>query len=257
MNNEGQRTSREVIEQKLSQNTTVMDATGETIGVVTGYDMQGGYMDVGGGTLFATETRIPLAAIGDTGASGVYLTGTKDELAQQYGGDVGAAMETARPAQPVAQAPTPAPEQARRQAQSTAQTRTDDTITVPVFEEQLVVGKQRQETGRVHLHKEVVTEQQSIPVTLRHEEVTVERVAFTGQTSAADLKNAFQDQDFEVKVMGEEAVVGKQAHVVEEVRLHKDDTQEQQQVTGTVRKERVVVDETDTTQSQTRTPRRG
>ncbi len=39
MNNEGQRTSREVIEQKLGESATVMDATGETIGVVTGYDL--------------------------------------------------------------------------------------------------------------------------------------------------------------------------------------------------------------------------
>jgi stress response protein YsnF len=53
--------------------------------------------------------------------------------------------------------------------------------------------------------------------------------------------------------MGEEAIVGKQAHVVEEVRLHKDDTQEQQQVTGSVRKERVVVDEMDETGNLTAT----
>jgi len=254
MNNEGQRTSRAVIEQKLGESATVMDATGETIGVVTDYDMQGGYMTVSAGRLFAAETHIPLDAIGDTGASGLYLRGTKDELTRQYGGGAGAPMATPRPAQPVAPSATV---RATDRVTATDQTvrQANDDIRVPVYEEELVVGKQQEERGRVHLHKDVVTEQESIPVTLRHEEVTVERVAVTGQATQADLTNAFQDQDVEVSVMGEEAVVGKRLHEVEEVRLHKNVTQEQEQVTDTVRKERVVVDGVDTTPEQER-PRR-
>jgi len=257
MNNEGQRTSREVIEQKLGESATVMDATGETIGVVTHYDMQGGYMDVGGGMLFAEETRIPLDAIGDTGASGLYLTGSKDELARQYGGGAGAMdeaagapMETTRPAQPIAGATVAggAPDQATDQVTTTDRTmRHADTgdIRVPVYEEELVVGKRQEQVGDVHVHKDVVQEQESVPVTLSHEEVTVERVAITGQASQADLPNAFQDQDIEVPVMGEEAVVGKQVREVEEVRLHKQASEKQQQVSDTVRRERVVVDGVD------------
>jgi len=253
MNNEGQRTSREVIEQKLGESATVMDATGETIGVVTGYDLQGGYMDVGGGMLFAKETRIPLDAIGDTGASGLYLRGTSDELTRQYGGGAGAMneaasapMATTRRAQPVAQASVAigSSDQAADQVAATDRTvrQADDDIRVPVYEEELVVGKRQEQVGDVHLRKEVVTAQESVPVTLRHEEVTVERVAVTGQASQADLQNAFQDQVIEVPVMGEEAIVGKQLHQTEEVRLHKDATQVQEQVGGTVRKERVVVE---------------
>ncbi len=261
--------------QQFYEGATVTDMAGEKVGTLHAYDPQGGYITVQKGFLFHKDLYIPVSAVQSTDADGnVQLSLHKDDLADSRydspptGGmaredsyaqtaTVAETTTTTRAQAAPAPTPAPAPASAPRQAQSTAQTRTDDTITVPVFEEQLVVGKQRQETGRVHLHKEVVTEQQSIPVTLRHEEVTVERVAFTGQTSAADLKNAFQDEVIEIPVMGEEAVVGKQAHVVEEVRLHKDDTQEQQQVTGSVRKERVVVDETDTTQSQTRTPRRG
>ncbi len=258
-----QRTSRAVIEQKLREGTAVMDAGGETIGTAINYDLQGGYMDVSGGGLFADTTRVPLAAIGDTGASGLYLTDRKDDLLRQYGG--GGAARPAPPAAATTETETTgAPVPARRPAQTAPQATSDDTIAVPVFEEQLVVGTQQEERGRVHLHKDVVQEQQTVGVALRHEEVTVERVAATGPASQADLQNAFQDQVFEVPVMGEEAVVGTQAHVVEEVRLHKDAIQEQQQVTGTVRKERVTVDETDatpgqgqgaTTQGQTRTPR--
>jgi len=256
MNNEGQRTSREVIEQKLGESATVMDATGETIGVVTGYDLQGGYMDVGGGMLFAKETRIPLDAIGDTGASGLYLRGTSDELTRQYGGGAGAMneaasapMATTRRAQPVAQASVAigSSDQAADQVAATDRTvrQADDDIRVPVYEEELVAGKQQEQIVDVHLRKEVVTEQESVPVTLRHEEVTVERVPVTGQASQADLQTAFQGQDIDVPVMGEEAVAGKQVREVEEVRLHKQATEEQRQVSDTVRRERVVVDGVD------------
>ncbi len=92
-----------------------------------------------------------------------------------------------------------------------------------------------------------MTEQQSVPVTLRHEEVTVERVPFTGDVDPNATQHAFQGQDIDVPLMGEQAVAGKTVREVEEVRLHKDTTQEQEQVTDTVRKERVTVDEVDTT----------
>ncbi len=202
MNNEGQRTSRAVIEQKLGESATVMDATGETIGGVASS---------------ATVAGMP--------------------------------VETTQRVQPVAPASAAlgVPDQAADRVTATDRTvrQADDDIRVPVYEEEMVVGKRQEQVGDVHLRKEVVQEQESIPVTLRHEEVTVERVPVTEQASQADLQHAFQDQDIEVPVMGQEAVVGKQTQEVEEVRLHKGAVQEQQQVSGTVRKERVTVDGTD------------
>ncbi len=209
-------------------------------------------MDVGGGMQFAEETRIPLDAIGDTGASRLYLRGTTDELTRQYGGGAGAPNEaasapiaTTRRAQPVAVGAT---DQVTDRVAATGRTvrQTDiDDIRVPVYEEELLVGKRQEQVGDVHLSKEVVTEQESVPVTLRHEEVTVERVPITGQASQADLQNAFQDQGIDVPMMGEEAVVGKPVREVEEVRLHKQASEEQQQVSDTVRRERVVVNGVD------------
>ncbi len=69
--------------------------------------------------------------------------------------------------------------------------------------------------GCVHLHKDVVQEQETVSVNLRHEEVTVERVPVTGQTRQADLAHAFQHQDIEAPVMGAEAIVGKTVHQTE------------------------------------------
>ena len=253
-----QRMARAVIEQKLREGAAVMDATGETIGNAAGYDMQEGYLVVSGGTLFAESVRVPLSAIGDTGASGLYLSGGKDELLREYGAaSAASASGAASAAGPVtgAAAPTgaagtlqPGGVQAAPQASAVDAAATGGSadaageIRVPVYEEDLVVGTRVEETGRVHLHKEVVQEQESIPVTVRHEEVTVERVPVTGPASAADLTDAFREETIEVPVMGEQAIVGKQAHVVEEVRLHKDVTQEQETVSDTVRKERVIVE---------------
>ncbi len=111
----------------------------------------------------------------------------------------------------------------------------------------MVAGKRQEQVGDVRLHKDVVTEQETVPVTLRREEVTVERVPVSGRTSQADLKNAFQNEDIDVPVMSEEAIVGKQVHETEEVRLHKQSVTEQQQVSDTVHKERVIVDGADNT----------
>ncbi len=250
--------------QQFYQDAAVNDTTGEKIGTLQAYDPEGGYITVQKGFLFHKDLYISVSAVQSTDAEGnVQLSVSKDDLADdRYASPPvsGVASEdryaqTATVAETAttttrAQAP-PAPHQARAAAQNT----TDDTIAVPVFEEELVVGKQQEEMGRVHLHKDVVQEQQTVSVNLRHEEVTVERVPFTGQASQADLQNAFQDQVIEVPVMGEEAIVGKHLRETEEVRLHKDATQVQEQVSGTVRKEHVTVDETDTapTRDQTRT----
>jgi uncharacterized protein (TIGR02271 family) len=57
--------------------------------------------------------------------------------------------------------------------------------------------------------------------------------------------DAFTERDIDVPVMGEELVAGKRAVVTEEVRLRKDAVTEDQQVSDTVRKERVTVEGAD------------
>ncbi len=248
--------------QQFYQDATVYDTADEKIGTVQAYDPQGGYITVQKGFLFHKDLYIPVDAVQRTDAEGnVYLSLHKDDLAdERYDNPpIGGAMSEDSDAQTATVAATTTTTRARqaapvpRQAQATM--RDDDTINVPVLEEELVVGKQREEMGRVHLHKDVVQEQETVSVNLRHEEVTVERVAVTGQASQVDLAHAFQDQVIEVPVMGEEAIVGKQMHQTEEVRLHKDATQVQEQVGGTVRKERVVVDGVEE-QQRGRSPRR-
>jgi len=242
----------------IAEGMTVYDAAGEKVGTVREYNTQSGYVDVEKGWLFHKDFYIPLNTVTRSDQDGVYLNVYKDDLSGDMysqppvGGatmGTGYGTETQTAAYDTT-AQTAAYDTTARTTQQTGQTTDTNDIRVPVYEEDLVVGKREQEEGRVHLHKEVTSEQETIPVTLRREEVTVERVPVDQNNMDPNaVTDAFKNADIDVPVMGEEAVVGKQVREVEEVRLHKNATTEQQQVSDTVRKERVVVDGTDTTEA--------
>lgn len=125
-----------------------------------------------------------------------------------------------------------------------AYTTDTDTINVPIVEEELQVGKRQVQTGGVRLRKIVRTEQVQQPVELRREEVDIERIDVgDGVTDIPD--NAFQEQEIDVPVMREEAVVAKQARVVGQVQVSKDVETETQTVGDTIRREDVEVIEDD------------
>lgn len=229
-------------EQRFYDGATVYDAAGEKIGTIQAYDPDDGYLVVQKGLFFPKDLYIPATIVQTTDADGSVHVNL-------YTGD----LKDDRYASPPARNSTISrSNDVIRSDNAQAMVQSDGNIDVPVYEEELVVGKRQEQQGHVRVHKEVVEEQETIAVPLRHEEVTVERVAVTGQPSQADLQNAFQDQTIDVPVMGEEAVVSKRAQVVEEVRLHKDVIQEQEEVAGTVRKERVIVDGADDTTSNRR-----
>ncbi len=242
-------------QQQFYQDATVNDMAGDKIGTIQAFDPQAGYLTVQKGFLFHKDLYIPVSAVHNVDQDGtVILKLSKDDLnddrySQEPTG--GAAMQDAYAQTATTTAQTaPAPQAPRRQTATSA----DDTINVPVYEEELVVAKRQEEQSQVHLHKDIVTEQQTVSVSLQQEHVYVDRVAVTDQTPV-DMADAFQSRDIEVPVMGEKVIVGKQVQVVEEVRLHKDVVTENQQVTDTVRKERVTVEgdvSTTTTQNTRR-----
>lgn len=113
-------------------------------------------------------------------------------------------------------------------------------VEMTLGEEDLVVGKRQVEAGRVRLRKVVRTEHQEVPVELRRENVSVERVPVSPQ---ADDGSAFQAREIDVPVMHEEAVVCKEGHATEQVRLNKTATAESRTVGGDVRREDVEIDQ--------------
>ncbi|HEY0793338.1 MAG TPA: PRC and DUF2382 domain-containing protein [Chthoniobacterales bacterium] len=107
-------------------------------------------------------------------------------------------------------------------------------------EERLKVGTRQVEAGRVRLRKIVRTEEVSVPVELRREDVVVERVPADQVRTGA--RSDFTEGEVEMTVHREEAVVGKETVVTGAVRARKTEEVEHQTVSDTVRKEDVEVD---------------
>jgi uncharacterized protein (TIGR02271 family) len=112
---------------------------------------------------------------------------------------------------------------------------------IPVVEEELKVGKREVERGGVRVEsrvEEVPVEQQ---VRLKEEHVHVERRAVDRPVGAGD--EAFREGSFEVTERAEEAVVAKEARVVEEVVVNKEVGERTETVRDTLRRTDVDVRE--------------
>jgi uncharacterized protein (TIGR02271 family) len=118
----------------------------------------------------------------------------------------------------------------------------DREVRVPVVEEQLQVGKREVDLGEVEVRRRVVEEEQSVPVTLRREEVTVRQVD-TPDRPLRPGEEVFDEGTVRVPVRGEEAVVAKQAVVTGEVVVEKEAKTEERTVSDTVRRTEVDFDE--------------
>ncbi len=123
-------------------------------------------------------------------------------------------------------------------------TATQNDIAIPIMEEQLQVGKRQVERGGVRIYSNVTERPVEAEVRLREEHVHVERRPVDRSVSNADM-SAFKEGVIEVTEMSEEAVVSKQARVVEEVVVGKDVRERSETVHDTVRRTEVDVKEVD------------
>ncbi|MFD7537604.1 DUF2382 domain-containing protein [Streptomyces sp. NPDC059819] len=107
-------------------------------------------------------------------------------------------------------------------------------------EERLHVGTENEEVGRARLRKVVVTENVATTIPVSHEEVRVVREPIReGDNVRADIGEA----ETEVTLHAERPVVAKEKVAVERVRLETEKVTEQQEVSDTVRKERIEYDD--------------
>lgn len=127
-------------------------------------------------------------------------------------------------------------------------------VALPVIEEQLDIGKRVVQRGGVRVHTRVTERPVEGSVTLREENVTVNRRPVNREVSEADLAN-FKEGEFDVTTRAEEAVVGKQSRVVEEVIVGKNVTEREETVRDTVRRTDVEVEEINTNETQSRKAR--
>jgi len=108
-------------------------------------------------------------------------------------------------------------------------------------EEELDVGKERAQVGSVRLRKWVETEPVTAQVELERETAHVTREA-VDQPVGRDVDGAFEEQEVEVPLEAEHAVVAKQVVAKERVGLEKGVTRETETVEEELRKERVDID---------------
>jgi uncharacterized protein (TIGR02271 family) len=117
-----------------------------------------------------------------------------------------------------------------------------DDDTIEVIEEEMQVGKRAVETGGVRLKSHVREVPVEEEVHLRQEHVEVERRPVNRPATPSDL-NAFREGTIEVRETQEEAVIAKDARVVEEVHVRKDVEDHTEKVRDTVRRTEVEVEQ--------------
>lgn len=118
-----------------------------------------------------------------------------------------------------------------------------------VIEEDIEVGKETVETGRMRVYSVVSEQPVEESVSLREETVTVQRRP-VDRTVPADA-TLFQEKSVEVVERSEVPVVDKVARVVEEVVVGKDVTERVETIHDTVRRQDVEVSEGDVRTSNT------
>jgi uncharacterized protein (TIGR02271 family) len=113
--------------------------------------------------------------------------------------------------------------------------------TIQVVEEQLRVGKRLTEAGRVRVRSYVVETPVEADIELRSQHVTIERRPVDRPATAADFSTG--ERTIEAHERREEAVVAKEARVVEEIGLREQTEVQHQTIHDTVRKTEVELED--------------
>jgi stress response protein YsnF len=115
--------------------------------------------------------------------------------------------------------------------------------TVQEVEEELTVGKRKSASGGVRVVSSVSETPVEKTVTLREEEIEVERKPVDRKLSPKEAEAAFEEKTVELLATSEEAEISKEARVVEEVSLNKRVEEREETVRDKVRRTEVEVEE--------------
>jgi uncharacterized protein (TIGR02271 family) len=199
---------------QISRGLQVLAADGQLVGTVERVDADD--LHVGG-------MHLPLAAVDRVEERAVYLRQPSDYYRPERYGAVAETVDMA------GQAGQPG----RREA-----------LRVPEMEERLRVETREAEVGEVSVEQHVTHEQQQMPVDLEREEVTVDRREVVERPLDRDeAAQAFEGGTIRIPVRAEEAVVSKQTVQTGEVLVEKERHTEREQVSDTVLRTHVHVDE--------------
>lgn len=169
------------------------------------------------------------ATMPDRGTSaGTVPTGTDDFTSASYGGPAGAGTATDL-----------SPEERARSGRSgdydQMATDENDTVRVPIVEEELTATRRPVDRGTVRIEKDVVEEERAIDVPVTEEEVHVTPRRADSDTVPDDY--VMHDDTIEVPVRGEEVDVEKHPRVTGELEVTKRPVKKTRHVRDTVRRE--------------------
>jgi len=116
-------------------------------------------------------------------------------------------------------------------------------VAIPIVEEQIRVGKREVESGGVRVQTRVEETPVNEQVNLRDERVTVERRPINQAVDPSVIDQVAQSGTIEVREHDEEAVVSKEARVVEEVVVGKQVEQRTETIQDSVRRTDVDVEQ--------------
>ncbi len=189
----------------------------------------------------------PLTAAGAALGTGVAATGLPTgNVAATNAGNIGTdTTSTATTTSTAATTGQTAAPTGTLGAASDRATEVTGTEAIPVVEEDVRIGKRAIDRGRVRVRSYVVERPVEENVTLHDERIDVERRA-VDRPAGTVPDEAFRERTIEVTATGEEAVVQKDARVVEEVVVRKDAQERTETVRDTVRKTEVEVEDTRT-----------
>lgn len=131
----------------------------------------------------------------------------------------------------------PEPERARLTLSDPA---TNEQV-LEVIEEELEVGKQQVERGRMRIYSVVTEREATQDVSLRDETIKIQRRPVNRAVSARP--DLFKERSFEMVEMDEIALVNKVARVIEEVSLGKEVSEQIQTIKETLRRQDVEIEE--------------
>lgn len=245
----------------IQQGWAVYTADGEQIGEAR--EVRADYLHVHRGRLFGKdEYYFPPWAVGRGADGRVNLTVSKHEIegqdwssrprpgetrADRFGA---AATRSATGATTAATASTmsAAGRETVRSASSASaevtETLDQREVVVPVIEERLDITKRPVELGEVVINREIIEQEQTVPVEVAHEEVRIERRAATREATADDLRMAAGEglallgerESIIIPLIEEVVEVRKRMMVREELVITKLRVTERHEVTETVRR---------------------
>jgi uncharacterized protein (TIGR02271 family) len=146
-------------------------------------------------------------------------------------------------------APAPAPEPTAAMVPAELPTTTTEPAPIDeevvLSEEQLVVETERVPVQRVRVRKEIVEEEVTLTVTLRHEELIIEREPVAPGEAPVETAGGprLDEPPFEIVLWAEEPVVSTRAVPTERVRVVRTLGSQQQELSAQLRRERASFDD--------------